>query len=100
MINKLERLASLGIELVPMPGMDRHFVLARGPFASLVERRENQFGRIGAAGMITEHGMSMLVWRGEKPFFVAKDHEQPATQEEIEALRSFSTDLERALKAC
>jgi hypothetical protein len=100
MINKLERLAALGIELVPFPGMERYFVLARGPYATLVERRESQFGRIGATAMITDQGLAMLVWRGEQAYFVAKDHEQIATPEQVHCLRQFSSDLERALRAC
>jgi len=50
--------------------------------------------------LITEAGLSMLMWRGEKAFFVAKQHEQEATAEQVEALRRFSSDLERALRAC
>ncbi|MBK5294828.1 MAG: hypothetical protein JJE04_24520 [Acidobacteriia bacterium] len=100
MTNKLERLAALGIELVPMPGLERHFVFARDGFASLVERREAGFGRLGTSGLITEHGLAMLIWRQEEPFFVVHKNELPASQEQVEALRQFTSDLERALRAC
>jgi hypothetical protein len=97
---RLERLAALGIQLVLLPGLERYYVFARGSCATLVERTESGFGRIGTAGMVTEHGMEMLIWREEKPYFVAKHMERPATNEEVSALRQFSSDLQRALKAC
>jgi len=100
MTGKLERLAELGIDVVPMQGLDRHVVFARGSYASLVERTERGLGRIGTSGMITEHGLMLLMWRGESAYFVAKQHERLATAEEIAALRQFSSDLERALRAC
>ena len=100
MTNKLERLAALGIELLPLPGLERHFVFARDGYATLVERRESGFGRLGAPGLITEHGLAMLVWRQERPFFVVHKNELPASPEQVAALRQFTSDLERALHAC
>jgi hypothetical protein len=100
MTGKLERLVALGIEVVPMPGLDRHVVFARGGYASLVERTETGLGRIGASGFITEHGLAFLVWRGETAYFVAKQHELIATPDQIASLRQFSSDLERTLRAC
>jgi len=97
---RLERLAALGIELVPIPGLERHYVFARGSCATLVERTEAGFGRIGTAGIVTDYGIEMLVWRNDKPYFVAKRHERAATEEEVAALRQFSFDLEGALRAC
>jgi len=99
MMVKLERLAALGIQLVDMPDLERHYVFARGTYASLVERAKAGFGRIGTAGMVTEHGLEMLIWREGKPYFVAKPHERLATEEEVAALRQFSLDLERVLRA-
>jgi len=100
MTAKLERLAALGIEIIPMPGLDRHVVFARGRYASLVERTQSGLGRVGAAGVVTEHGLAMLVWREGKPWLVAKHHEEAAGEEEVAALRQFSSDLDRALRAC
>ena len=69
------------------------------PFA-LVERTATGFGRVGAAGLMTGSGLSQLVWRDGKAYFVARAGEQPATDEQVAALRSFSSDLERTLRAC
>ncbi len=100
MTNQLERLAALGIELIPLPGLERHFVFSRDGFASLVERRESGFGRLGTSGLITEEGLAMLVWRQEEPFFVLHKNETPASAEQVAALRQFASDLERALRSC
>ena len=67
MTNQLERLAALGIELIPMPGLERHFVFSRDGFASLVERRESGFGRLGTSGLITEHGVVPATLQGIGP---------------------------------
>jgi hypothetical protein len=94
---KLEALAAANIELVPMPALERHFVFTRDGFASLVERRPEGFGRIGAAGKVTEHGLAMLVWGQVQARFVCKGFSEPATDTEVEEIRRFSADLARAL---
>jgi hypothetical protein len=94
---KLERLAAARIELIPIPGLERYFVFARDGFASLVERRGAGFGRVGAAGRVTERGFAALVWRDDEAFFVAKQFEERAGAEDVERLRRFSEDLEAAL---
>jgi hypothetical protein len=96
-LSKLEALAAAGIDLVPMPSLERHFVFTRDGFASLVERRPDGFGRIGAAGKVTDHGLAMLVWQGERGSFVCKDFSEPATDSEVEEIRRFSADLALAL---
>jgi hypothetical protein len=95
---KLERLAEAGIELVPVPGLARYFVFARDGFASLVERSGEGFGRVGAAGRVTEQGFAALIWRDGEAFFVAKQNEERATAEQVETLRRFGADLERAMR--
>ena len=96
-VAKLERLAAAGIELVPVPGLTRYFVFARDGFASLVERSGAGFGRIGAAGRVTERGFAALVWRDGAAYFVAKQYEELAGEGDVERLRRFSADLEAAL---
>jgi hypothetical protein len=98
-LSKLEALAAAGIDLVPMPSLERHFVFTRGGFASLVERLPEGFGRMGAPGKVTAYGLAMLVWRDASASFVCKDFSEAATKEEIERLRQFSADLARALGA-
>ena len=52
----------------------------------------------GSSGLMTEHGLAFLVWRGESPFLSAKGMEMPASAEQVETLRQFSEDLKRALE--
>lgn len=91
------KLAAKGIEEVPLP-MDRHVIVARGPYATLIERRGERIGRAGSPGMLTEKGMAMLVWREGKPLFVARGLEREATEEQVAGLRAFAADVEEALK--
>lgn len=100
MLKQLERLMELGIEAAPVDGMERHVVFARGGYAALVERTASGFGRVGAAGLMTSTGMAMLVWRDGSAYFVTRTGEQAASEEQVAALRSFSSDLERTLRAC
>ncbi|MCW5982083.1 MAG: hypothetical protein KIT09_28615 [Bryobacteraceae bacterium] len=97
MTEQIERLAAAGIQLVPLPAIATHYIFERDGFAALVERAGAGFGQIGSAGLITEHGLAALVWRGPDAFFIAKAFERRATEVEVETLRRFSADLEHAL---
>ena len=79
--------------------MSKHFVFERDGFVALVERREDGFGSIGAAGILSEKGFAPLVHRDGGPFFVAKGFEQPANDEQVSGVRRFQADLEMALSA-
>jgi hypothetical protein len=92
-----QKLVDANIELLPVPEITSHFVFHRDGFAALVERVRDNFGRIGAAGLLTEQGLAVLQWRGSDAFFVLKDLEQPASTVEIDRLRAFQRDLESAL---
>ena len=95
---QLERLAACGINLLPAAGISTHFIFEREGFVALVERTPEGFGNIGAPGLLVEkHGFAALVWRGSEPWFVAKDHEQPATPDQVASIRRFSGDLQSAL---
>lgn len=102
MTRQLELLSQLGIEPLQVPGQERHTFFIRDRYAALVERtRDGAFGRVGTAGCMTERGLAMLMWREGKAFFVAKGgHEVAAEDAEVAALRAFTTDLERVLRAC
>jgi hypothetical protein len=102
-----EALAAKGIELVPIQSppngnssLDRHFVFFRAGYAALVERRDTGFGRVGTAGIVTEHGLAMLVdseaGNGQAAF-VIRDHRQLAEPGEIDELRQFQADLVQAI---
>jgi hypothetical protein len=99
MTGQLERLTAAGIQPVFLPQISSHFIFERDGFAALVERTAEGFGQIGSAGLITEHGLAVLVWREEQALFVAKGFQRMATLSEIEQLRRFAADLERALRA-
>jgi hypothetical protein len=99
LLRKLERLAAARIEIVPFPSLPRYFVFARDGFASLVERSGDQLGQIGAAGRVTECGFEALVWRNGQPWFVGKQKEEAASEEQVILLRRFESDLAEALDA-
>lgn len=102
MTRHLELLSQIGIQPLQLPNQERHTFFVRDRFAALVERtRDGAFGRIGTAGCMTERGLAMLMWREGKAFFVAKGgHEREAEAAEVDALRSFTSDLERVLRSC
>ncbi len=99
MVEKLERLAAAGIQLAPLADLATYFVFERDGFVALVERtKEDGFGRIGSAGLLTDHGFAALIHRGNGAFFVTKGFEQAATAEQVEKLRRFAEDLEAAIR--
>lgn len=102
MTRHLELLSQIGIEPLQVPGQERHIFFIRDQYAALVEKtREGAFGRVGTAGRMTERGLAMLMWREGKPYFVAKGAaDLEATDHEVTALRSFTSDLERILRSC
>lgn len=97
MIETLERLAAVGIQLLPTVEITTHYVFERDGFVCLVERRGEGFGSIGAPGLLTEHGIEMLVWRGERALFVSKGQEREADAAQVNAIRQFSVDLKSAI---
>jgi len=60
-----EKLVAAGIQIIPAE-ITSHFILERDGFVAFVERRENGFGNIGAAGLMTERGFGALIWRGDR----------------------------------
>jgi hypothetical protein len=95
---KLERLAAAGINLLPLPELGAHFVFERDGFVALVERRGEEFGRVGAAGLLVEKdGFAALVWQGNQPFFQSRNYHEAATPQQVATLRGFQSDLEAAL---
>jgi len=95
---KLERLAAAGIQLLPALEITTHYVFERDGFVALVERTREGVGAIGSAGILTGSGFAALVGRGERSYFIAKNFQQEARPEQVEALRSFSADLRAALE--
>ena len=98
MSGRLEKLQAAGIQIISA-GVTSHFILERDGFVAFVERKGDEFGNIGAPGLMTEKGFAALVWRGGKAYFIARGFQQPATDEQIEKIRTFADDLERALSS-
>lgn len=98
MTEKLARLAAAGIQLLPAWDITSHYVFERDGFVAMVARIEDGFGEIGSPGLLTEKGFAALVWRRGKPYFLAKDFVQPATEGQIAKLREFAADLRAALR--
>jgi hypothetical protein len=97
MLENVERLAAARIQVLPVPGVTSHYLLERDGFAALVERREESLGQVGAAGLVTEKGLAVLVWRGGQGFFVTRNFELPAEPQQIDELRRFSADVKQVL---
>ena len=97
MTEVLERLAASGIRLLPAVEITTHYVFERDGFVALVERTPTGFGGVGSAGILTGQGFAALVQRGDRSYFVAKNFEQEAEPEQVNALRRFSADLKAAL---
>ncbi len=96
---KLERLAAAGIRILPLPGVDSHFALERDGYAVLVAKSAGGFGEVGSAGLVTEEGLAVLVWRNGRPYFVTRRRRIEATSAQVEELRRFSAAVEEALGA-
>jgi hypothetical protein len=97
MTEKFQKLVASNIELLPIPEITTHFVFHRDGFAALVDRVHDTFGQVGTAGLLTPKGIAPLFWRADRPIFVLKDIEEPATEHQVQQLRSFQKDLESAL---
>lgn len=96
-MTSFERLVAAKIQLLPLPEIATHFVFERDGFVALVERRDDGFGRVGAAGLWTEKGLAPLVWRGDQAFFVLKEIEHLASDIDVQKLRNFQADLVASL---
>jgi hypothetical protein len=94
----LERLAAAGIQMLPAVEIATHYVFERDGFVALVERTPEGFGGIGSPGILTGNGFAALIQRGQHSYFIARNFEQEATEEQVIALRRFSADLKLALQ--
>jgi hypothetical protein len=94
----LERLAAAGIQMLPAVEIPTHYVFERDGFVALVKRAPEGFGGIGSAGILMGNGFAALIQRGQRSYFVARNFEQEARQEQVDALRRFSADLKSALQ--
>ena len=88
-------LGSTGIQL--LSESRAYAMFARDNLLALVERTAEGYGSIGSTGIFTERGLAYLIWRDGQAFLAGKGFEQPATGEQVAALRRFSEDLKAAL---
>jgi hypothetical protein len=94
---QLERIAGLGIGLVPVHGLSGHFVFERAGCAVIVERRGEGFGSVGSPGQLTGGGFAALVEREGKLCFVNKADVRPAGEAEAAEARRLYSDLRSVL---
>ena len=94
-----EKLAASNIQLLSLAGLEKYFVFERDGCVAFVARKEDGFGSIGAPGILTDHGLAVLVWRESQAYFAAKGYEQPATREQVKSVRAFAADLQAALNS-
>jgi hypothetical protein len=47
--------------------------------------------------LMTGKGFAALIWRRERPYFIARGFEQAAADEDVQKIRRFSQDLQHAL---
>ena len=88
-------LGSTGIQL--LSETRAYAMFARDNLLALVERTAEGYGSIGSTGIFTERGLAYLIWRDGQAFLAGKGFEQPATDEQVAAVRRFSEDLKGAL---
>jgi hypothetical protein len=88
-------LDSIGIQLLSESLTFATF--ARDNLVALVERTPAGYGSIGSTGVWTERGLAYLVWRDDQAFLAGKGFEEPASDEQVAAVRRFSEDLKAAL---
>jgi hypothetical protein len=72
-------------------------MFGRANVMALVERTSTGAGSIGGTGILIERGLAYLVWRDGHAVLAGKGFEEPATDEQIAAVRAFSGDLKSAL---
>jgi hypothetical protein len=72
-------------------------MFTRGLCVALVNLGAGAVTGIGSSGMMTETGLSFLVWREGRSYLIAKGRETPASSAQVEEIQKFSLDLKRAL---
>ncbi len=94
---RLERIAALGIRILPLAEIQSHFVFERDGCAVLVERRQGGFGGVGGPGLLVDSGFAALVELDGRPWFLGKSLKRQATETEAQNARRLFTDLKTAL---
>jgi hypothetical protein len=91
----LARLASLNIQLVSETA--EYCIFVRENCVAVAHLREAGV-TVGSSGLMTEAGVSYLLWRDGQPLLASHGGiETPAAPEQVEAVQQFSADLKQAL---
>lgn len=91
----LARLASLNIQLVSETA--EYCIFVRENCVAIAHLREAGLA-VGSSGLMTEAGLSYLLWRDGRPLLASHGGaETPAAPEQVAAVRQFSADLKQAL---
>lgn len=94
----LEKLRGLGFNFVTLPRYERQVVAERGGFAALLEYTPaGEIRQYSSAGYLIEGQVGMLMRRGGRDIFVAKQKEVHATAEMLARYEAFKEDLRSAL---
>ncbi len=88
-------LGSTGIQLLSETAA--YAIFSRDNLVALVERTAAGYGSIGSTGIFTERGLAYLIWRDARAWLAGKGFEEPASEEQVAAVRRFSEDLKAAL---
>jgi hypothetical protein len=88
-------LGSTGIQL--LSETPAYCIFARDNLVALVERTADGYGSIGSTGIFTESGLAYLIWRDGQALLTGKGFAEPATDDQVAAVRRFSEDLKAAL---
>ncbi len=86
---------SNGIQL--LTATPSHSIFARDNLIALVEGAAGNYGSIGSTGIMTARGLAYLIWREGQALLAGKGFEEPATEEQVAAVRKFSEDLEASV---
>jgi hypothetical protein len=97
LLEQFERIAALGIQILPVPEIASHFVLERKGCVVLVERREDGFGAAGSPGALSEKGFAALVQRDGRDWFIGRNESREATDAEASEARGLYRDLREIL---
>lgn len=97
LLAQLERIASAGIQILPVPEISSHFVLERNGCVVLVERRVDGFGGIGSPGSLSDRGFAALVLRDGRDWFIGKNESREATASEADEARRLYRELREIL---
>ena len=91
----LLRLAQSGIQLVAET--KGYAIFTRGDCMAMAKLPAAGPAGLGSSGLMTDRGLAYLVERDGQAFLSGKAGEVPASDEQVEALRTFSEDLKASL---